>query len=175
LANIGLPYSASARNFAFRKTSFNKIEGYKNTLQTLSGDDDLLLREAVKHKLSIGIVTKPNSFVFTKSKEDFKKYINQKSRHTSTSNYYSRKIKIALGLWHLLNLFMLFSPILIFVNPSILYLFLFKVVNDILLIKILMKDFSYNFNLLEIILLQIFYEILLIVNYIKGIFSKSKW
>ena len=45
-ANIGLPYSASARNFGFTKEAFQKIGGYKNTTDTLSGDDDLLIKRS---------------------------------------------------------------------------------------------------------------------------------
>ena len=48
IAAVGLniPYSAAARSFGFRKTSFERIGGYSNTTETLSGDDDLLIREA---------------------------------------------------------------------------------------------------------------------------------
>ncbi|HSP88366.1 MAG TPA: glycosyltransferase, partial [Ignavibacteriaceae bacterium] len=53
-AILGFPYSAAARNFGFKKSSFNKIKGFANTQETLSGDDDLLLREAVKNKMKIG-------------------------------------------------------------------------------------------------------------------------
>ena len=56
-ANIGLTHSAAARNFGFKKTSFEKVGGYSKTTDTLSGDDDLLLREAVKNHLKIGTVT----------------------------------------------------------------------------------------------------------------------
>ena len=53
IAAVGLnkPYSAAARSFAFRKKSFERIGGYANTTETLSGDDDLLIREAVKNKM----------------------------------------------------------------------------------------------------------------------------
>ena len=50
-AGLNIPYSAAARSFAFRKSSFNKLNGFNKTTETLSGDDDLLIREAVKNKL----------------------------------------------------------------------------------------------------------------------------
>ncbi len=53
---LNIPYSAAARSFAFRKTSFKRVGGYGKTTETLSGDDDLLLREAVKNKMLIGTV-----------------------------------------------------------------------------------------------------------------------
>ncbi len=64
-AKLGLPYSAAARSFGFKKESFIKIEGFKNTTDTLSGDDDLLLLEAVKNNLKITTLTDPEAFVFS--------------------------------------------------------------------------------------------------------------
>ncbi len=173
--NIGLPYSAAARSFGFQKKSFLKIKGYKNTTETLSGDDDLLLREAVNNNLKIGIVTEPNAFVFTEAKKTFSEYLKQKARHTSTSNYYSFKIKFLLGLWHTLNLFFLISPLLMFVNISFGIFFLLKLFTDFITAKLLMNKFGYHFNITEIIYLQMTYELMLIVNYLKGTFGKEEW
>ncbi len=174
-ANIGLPYSAAARSFGFQKKSFERINGYQNTTDTLSGDDDLLLREAVRNKLRIDTITDSDSFVFTDAKESLGEFIKQKSRHTSTSNFYSIKVKLFLGLWHFLNLFMLFSVFLIPLNVNFVWLVLTKFIWDVIIIKYLMKTFSYKFNFIEIIVLQIFYELLLIVNYIRGLFYKDTW
>ena len=174
-ANIGLPYSAAARSFGFKKKSFEQIEGYKNTTETLSGDDDLLLREAVKNNFRIATITEPDAFVFSETKKTFKEYLQQKARHTSTANYYSFSRQLLLGFWHLLNLFFLFSPFLIFFNIRFSVLFLIKFLTDIIIANLLMKKFGYRFNIFEIIYLQIIYEILLIINYINGLFSKRKW
>jgi cellulose synthase/poly-beta-1,6-N-acetylglucosamine synthase-like glycosyltransferase len=174
-ANIGLPYSAAARSFGFNKESFNKIEGYKNTTKTISGDDDLLLAEAVKNKLRVGTIINPGAYVYTKAQETFSGFIKQKSRHTSTSNYYSAKVKLVLGLWHILNICMLLSVFLIYFDISFGYLFLVKIISDVFIVKYLMKTFSYNFKFSEIILLQIIYEGLLVVNYIRGSFVRDQW
>lgn len=174
-ANIGMPYSASARSLGFKRESFSKVGGYKNITQTLGGDDDLLLQEAVKAKLKIGIVTNKNSFVYTSSKTSFQDYFKQKARHVSTSNYYTNKIKIILGIWHLLNLFFLFSIFLIPLNFNFYILFLVKIISDIFLVKFSMKHFTYKFKILEVIYLQIFYEFFLIINYVNGTFTKIKW
>ncbi len=174
-ANLGLPYSAAARSFGFKKKSFEQIKGYKNTTETLSGDDDLLLREAVKNNLQITTISEPDAFVFSETKQTFKDYIKQKARHTSSSNYYSLSVKLMLGFWHLLNLFFLFSSILFFLDISFSILFFIKILTDFITVNLFMKKFGYKFNFFEIIYLQIIYEILLIINYINGQFSKNKW
>lgn len=172
---IGLPYSAAARNFGFKKTSFQKIKGYSNTTETLSGDDDLLLREAIKNKMKIGLVTEKRSFVYSKTKNTLREYLTQKARHTQTSLHYLARHKLFLGFWHLLNLFFLFSPVLIFIDSIFISLFLIKIITDIIIVFNIQKYFGYSFNPAKIFYLQIMYELFLVLNFINAFFCKSDW
>ena len=174
-ANIGMPYSAAARSFGFKKESFEKLSGYENTLDTISGDDDLLLREAVKHKMKIDIVANKNSFVYSDAPKSFSEYLTQKTRHIKTSFHYIFIHKVFLAVWHLINLFMLFSPVLMIIGSKFLILFLVKIFGDIYLVSSTKKYFNYKFNFLEIIFYQVIYEILLIINFLNGSFRKVKW
>ena len=175
MANIGLSYSAAARSFGFSKESYNKIEGYKNTFETLSGDDDLLLREAVKYKMNIGMVTDKEAFVYSSPKDNFKDYLTQKARHTKTSIHYLLRQKIILGFWHLLNLIFLISPILIFINFYFIILFLIKFLSDEIITLSFQKRFGYNFNFVRIFFTQIIYESLIVINFFNALFRKDKW
>ena len=175
MARLGLPFSAAARNFGFTKKAFKAIEGYSNTKDTLSGDDDLLLREAVKRKLKICSVTEPGSFVYSETKKTFKEYLQQRARHTQTSFHYLKKHQFILGFWHLLNLMFLFSPLLIFVNVWFAMLFPAKLIIDFITIKSTQNKFGYKFLFTEIFYLQIFYELLLVVHFINARFSEIKW
>ena len=114
---MGLPYSAAARNFGFTKQAFEILGGYSKTNQTISGDDDLLLREAVKKKMKIGTITEKGSHVYSKAEKLFKDYVSQKARHTQTSLHYLVIHKLFLGVWHLLNLLSLFSAVFMIYNP----------------------------------------------------------
>ena len=174
-AKIKFSYSASSRNFGFKKGSFEKIKGYSNTTETLSGDDDLLLREAVKHKLKIGIILNTGSFVYTSAKNNFREYFNQRARHTKTSFYYLPGRQIILALWHLVNLFLLLSPILVLFNKLFFLLFIIKLLFDLLTVKVLQNKFGYKFTSLEIIYLQILYEVFLVVHFVNALFKKDKW
>lgn len=175
LAKLGLPFSAAARSFGFSKKAFEKIEGYKNTTETLSGDDDLLLREAIKNNFNIGIVDNSDAFVYSKTKESWKDYLSQKARHASTSNYLLLKQKVALGFWHLVNLGLLFTFFLGFAEPIFLIPFFLKIIIDIGIVQLLQSKYGYKFSISESIVLQIIYELLLIINYLRGTFGKVKW
>jgi cellulose synthase/poly-beta-1,6-N-acetylglucosamine synthase-like glycosyltransferase len=175
MANIGMPYSAAARSFGFKKESFEKLSGYENTLDTISGDDDLLLREAVKHKMKINIVAEKDSFVYSEAPKSFSEYLMQKTRHIKTSFHYIFIHKVFLAVWHLINIFMLFSPLLMIISNKFLILFLVKIFGDIYLISSTKRYFNYKFNFFEIIFYQAIYEIFLIINFLNGSFRKVKW
>jgi len=174
-ANIGLAHSAAARNFGFKKTSFEKVGGYSKTTDTLSGDDDLLLREAVKNKLKLGTVTAKGSFVFSKTKETFKDYFNQRARHTQTSFHYLFKHQLMLGLWHVFNLIILFSPILFFLDIYFLLLLPVKLIVDLVVVLFSQNKFGYKFSFLEIIYLQIFYDLFLVIHFFNAKFGRIEW
>ncbi len=174
-ANIGLPHSAAARNFGFKKTSFEKVGGYSKTIDTLSGDDDLLLREAVRNNLKIGTVTAKDSFVFSKTKKTLKDYLKQRARHTQTSFHYLFKQQLLLGLWHLFNLLILFSPILFFLDIYFLLLLPVKLFIDLLIVLFNQGKFSYKFSFIEVLYLQIFYELFLIIHFFNAKFGKIEW
>ncbi len=174
-AKLGNPYSATARSFGFSKEAFMKVGGYKNTTNTLSGDDDLLLREAIKNRIKIGMVTNSDAFVFSKTKEIFSKYVNQKSRHTSTSIHYSIKNQLLLGLWHLLNLISLFSILALPFGTEFIFPFFIKLIIDIFILNNFQNNFGYKINPLLFIILQINYELNLIYFFIKGLSFSNRW
>ncbi len=174
-AGLGLPYSAAARNFGFTKSAFESVGGYSKTKQTLSGDDDLLLREAIKRKLNIGTLTKKGSFVYSDTMETLKEYLNQRARHTQTSAHYLIKHKVILAFWHLTNLFALFSVMLMIFNPLWGILFATKLIADVVVVKLFDKKFGYHFNLFGAIFLQITYELFLILHFINSKMLKIEW
>ncbi len=174
-AKLGVPYSASARSFGFSKKAFNKIDGYTNTTNTLSGDDDLLLREAVKNNFNIGMITDSDSFVFSKTKELFSEYVKQKSRHTSTSIYYSLKSQLLLGVWHFINLISLFSIFLLPFGTEFIFPLFIKLVIDIFILNNFQNNFGYKINPLWFIALQINYELNLIYFFLRGLKFSDRW
>jgi cellulose synthase/poly-beta-1,6-N-acetylglucosamine synthase-like glycosyltransferase len=172
---LKIPYTASARNLGFTKETYEKLGGYGNTIDTISGDDDLLLREAVKNKFKIYAVTNPGSFVYSETKKTFKDYFTQRARHTQSSFYYILKQKLFLTLWHFLNIAFIFSPLLMFVNILFVLPFLIKIVFDMARALLYQKNFGYKFRIYEVIYLQIFYEIFLFVHLFNAKFRKVRW
>jgi cellulose synthase/poly-beta-1,6-N-acetylglucosamine synthase-like glycosyltransferase len=177
IAAVGLniPYSAAARSFAFRKTSFERIGGYSNTTETLSGDDDLLLREAVKNKMLIGTVIEPDAFVYSAAPKTFNEYFQQKKRHLQTSFHYLLKQKIFLGFWHLINLLSLLSVLLIFISPVLALPFAVKLIHDVFVVIKYQQRLGHSFKFYEILYLQFLFEVFVVVNFFNSLSGNTKW
>mgnify|MGYP005848211065 FL=1 len=174
-AKIGFPYSASGANFGFSKKAFYEINGYEKLTSTLSGDDDLLIQKAAKEKMKVGFIHPNYARVRTKSAESIKEYLNRKARHTSASYYYSNKMKIILGFWHIINIASLISLLLAAFDSIFILPFLIKMICDIILISEFDSDFGYKFNIFQIIFFQILYEIFLCINIVNGFRFIGRW
>lgn len=177
IAAVGLniPYSAAARSFAFRKKSYERIGGYSKTIETLSGDDDLLLREAVKNKMLIGTLIDPEAFVYSPAPKSFDEYFKQKHRHLQTSFHYLLNQKLFLGFWHLINLFSLISILFIFISPVLALPFAAKIFYDLFIVIKHQQELGHKFKFYEIIYLQILFEIFLVINFFKSLSGKTEW
>jgi glycosyltransferase involved in cell wall biosynthesis len=170
-----IPYSAAARSLGFKRSSFNKMGGYETTREVPFGDDGLLIREAVRNKMRVGVVTDENSFVYTHPQKTFKEYFKQRKRHTRTSFYYSEKVKIMLAIWHLTNLLSLFSVFLLPISILFILPFLIKISVDAVTVLAFQRNFGYKFMVYEIIYLQVIYEIFLVVNFFNAMKGEVKW
>jgi len=172
---LRLTYTASARNFGFKKSAFEKISGYKNTTDTISGDDDLLLREAVKNKLKVCTFTAQDSFVYSETKDTFRNYLSQRARHTQSSFHYLFKQKMFLAIWHLLNIAFILSPLLMFINLFFILPFVFKLTLDLTTALTYQKKLGYRFKIAEVIYLQFLYEMFIIIHFFNAKFGKIEW
>uniref|UniRef100_A0A832DKS4 Glycosyltransferase n=1 Tax=Ignavibacterium album TaxID=591197 RepID=A0A832DKS4_9BACT len=174
-AGLNVPFSAAARSFAFRKSTFNKLNGFYNTTETLSGDDDLLIREAVKNKMKVGAFRFDNDLVYSAPANSLREYLQRKSRHLKTSHYYLLRHKTLLALWHSVNIVSMYSIFLTSVSYLFVIPFSVKMLIDSALILLIRKKLPHTFRLFEILYLQFFYETFLVINFLNSLFNKDKW
>lgn len=178
-ASSGIPYMGVGRNLMYRKSLFEKTGGFESHSNIASGDDDLMI-SAAGSKNNTAVCVDPDTFMFSDAKNTILKFLNQKSRHVSTSLYYSFLHKFLLSVFALTH--MLFYSCLVF---SFIYGWLnFSAILTILFLKwaiqILFqkqafkilngKDLMYRFPLLDI-LLVLYYYILPIFTLIR----KNGW
>ncbi|MDP3150932.1 MAG: glycosyltransferase [Ignavibacteria bacterium] len=172
---FNLPYSAASRSLGIRKEIFNQLGGFSKTLQTLGGDDDLLIREAVNNNCKIGIIAADASLVFSNPQKSFADYFLQKRRHTATSFHYLWQHKLFLAIWHLTNILAVDSLFILPFFPEAGFIFLTKIFCDYLIVYSFQRKFSYKFSFGEIFFFQILYECFIVVNFLNAKFFKVKW
>lgn len=120
-AKIGYAYMGVGRNMAYKKSVYEKVNGFNNHTHISSGDDDLFVKE-VTNKLNTEICFTNKSFTISKPATSLKKWIHQKSRHITTANHYKNFHKILLGLFYFSQiLFWILAVLLIIfkINPTL--------------------------------------------------------
>jgi hypothetical protein len=80
-----------------------------------------------------------------------------------------------LFFWHVLNLILLLSPLFFFLNPLFLVPILFKLLVDVVTVKVFEGKLDYKFGIFQIIGLQILYEFMIVVNIINSKLLDYKW
>lgn len=108
---LGRPYMAVGRNFSYPRSMFDRIGGFEHSLQSLSGDDDLLVQEAHRHGIPVRYVADPDAFVVSEAPKTWRQWARQKLRHTSAGRHYDRGVQFALAVFHGSNLLVWCAPL----------------------------------------------------------------
>lgn len=178
-ALAGKPYMGVGRNLAYKKSLFEKVKGFERHVHIASGDDDLFVMEAA-NRSNVAIVLDHDSHTISRSKENFKDWYNQKSRHLTTGSAYKNSILFRLTL---INFVFLLWPFVLLIN-LILHKYLL-VVLTLWLIKILIQYIIFKFTLSKLttganlILSVIFGNVLMflsmVIVFTNMITKRNKW
>ena len=94
----GIPYMGVGRNLMYRKSLFMRNKGFESHKNIASGDDDLMISEVTTAQNTVVNLLK-ESFVYSDGKASLTSFLQQKSRHITTSVHYKAKHKYMLGLF----------------------------------------------------------------------------
>ncbi len=105
---LGKPITCNGRNLAYRKETFNSVDGFKEIQKLISGDDDLFLHLIVQRTdWKVRYAIDNQTIVPSKVPGGFEQFANQRIRHASKGRYYSSNLKLSLVLVYLFNLLLL--------------------------------------------------------------------
>jgi cellulose synthase/poly-beta-1,6-N-acetylglucosamine synthase-like glycosyltransferase len=116
-ARIGNGYMAVGRNFAYKKATYEKVNGFKSHYSVMSGDDDLFFQEVAK-KGNHAICIDPDAFCFSEAEDSWESWLSQKKRHLSASKHYKVIKKALLGIYPLTLLLMVLSFVILLSNHT---------------------------------------------------------
>lgn len=95
----GNPTTCNGANFAYKKSLFFEMDGFKGIDDLASGDDELLLHKvAEQHTSKIGFCKSRNAIVYTDAKTSLQSFISQRKRWASKSTKYKDKKVVVLGV-----------------------------------------------------------------------------
>ncbi|OPZ71451.1 MAG: Beta-monoglucosyldiacylglycerol synthase [bacterium ADurb.Bin478] len=86
--HLGVPLAASGQNLGYRRSAFDRVNGYRTISRRVSGDDVLLMQMIRKHTdCSILFASDPDSYVVSAPQPTWADFINQRNRWASNGGY----------------------------------------------------------------------------------------
>lgn len=179
LHNGGYTSLSNGANLSFRKELWEELNGYESHQSVPSGDDELLVQQAVeKYPGRIIWRTTKSSIVSTLSNDSINKLYHQRLRWASKWRYYSSNtmkfVAIFTVLWHLA----LFTGIVLLFFQWDLLLALalgLKFLLEFALIIIMSLYLHQRFNLFGFLLLQVLYSPYVIFFGVLSNFLPFQW
>lgn len=173
---IHKPFICNGANFAYRKTSFQNVNGFEGNTNVASGDDIFLLEKLLKQDAKkVHYLKSKKAVITTKPVKDFSSLVQQRLRWTSKTSRYKNAFAKGIGLIVLFgNLtclalipFVLFNltslriaSTLMFIKLSIDFLLLFKssrfFKQETLLLSYIFSGILYPFFAVYIAFLSVF-------------------
>ena len=128
----GRGITCTGRNLAVCTEALRDVEGYRNTPDSLSGDDDFLLQAISKSRgWQVGYCFEPASFVNATGPKNLKHFIRQKQRHISAGKHYGFLAQLGFGSFHFMNYLLWISAFAgIFVDARLIVPLVIKIIID---------------------------------------------
>ena len=119
LAWAGRPYMGVGRNLAYTKSTFHRTKGFASHMRRLSGDDDLLVQEAVAAGARAAVVADAPAHTRSQPARSWSAWWRQKRRHLSAGSRYRAADRRRIGFFMASNgLFYLLTPAVLAVGWS---------------------------------------------------------
>jgi glycosyltransferase involved in cell wall biosynthesis len=121
-AKKGQAYMGVGRNLSYTRACFFRNKGFASHIKLTGGDDDLFIRDAVKHSRTTVVLDKEGQ-TLSIPKKTFREWILQKRRHMAAGKYYKAADKRKIGLFVISNLlFYVLAIILLVLNSQMVIL-----------------------------------------------------
>ena len=110
----GHPYMGVGRNLAYTRATFQRTKGFASHIRRLSGDDDLLVQDAVALGARAAVVADPAAHTRSQPVGTWRAWWRQKRRHLSAGTRYRAADRLRLGVFMGSSvLFYVFTPMLV--------------------------------------------------------------
>ncbi|MFM2157316.1 MAG: hypothetical protein RL516_2065 [Bacteroidota bacterium] len=173
------PLLNSGANLAFRKSSFDEVQGYQSHEHIASGDDVFLML-SFANKWNDSVVSNPKSKVTTATVNSWSAYFQQRSRWGMKARHYKDKNLLQIGFLFLLsNLGMVAMMIAACLSIYFLLIFLIAVLFRFSAEQALLKRYYAYYNSplssMQVLMLSVFYPIVFLITLVSGWIAPGSW
>ncbi|MBJ6108378.1 glycosyltransferase [Hymenobacter sp. BT523] len=107
----GWPYMGVGRNLAYTRACFNATKGFASHMRLLSGDDDLLVQDAVRYGQRITVVADASAHTLSEPAPTWRAWWHQKRRHLSAGRAYRLADRLRIGTFVAANVLFYFATV----------------------------------------------------------------
>ncbi len=177
---LGHGTHASARNLGFRRSAFERAEGYGNSDKIVSGDDTLLLHR-IQRQSPAGVATVPDrsTHVYTRAPWEFTSFLRQRTRHMSTGKYFDPVLIVFGAVLYGYHVLTMLAAVLTMLNPAYFMVFcasfLWKNAVDSLTFSRTAAVFGLRVEWRKFLLNELLLTVYLAVMPVAGLFFSGSW
>ena len=114
----GWAYMGVGRNLAYTRACFTATKGFASHIRQLSGDDDLLVQDAVRHGQRVAVVADPSAHTLSEPAATWRAWWRQKRRHLSAGRAYRLADRLRVGTFVLANMLFYLATIALLLSPN---------------------------------------------------------
>ena len=114
----GWAYMGVGRNLAYTRACFTATKGFASHIRQLSGDDDLLVQDAVRQHQRVAVVANPAAHTLSKPAATWLAWWRQKRRHLSAGRAYRLADRLRVGTFLLANMLFYLAAIVLLFSPN---------------------------------------------------------
>lgn len=114
----GWPYMGVGRNLAYTRACFAATKGFASHIRQLSGDDDLLVQDAVRRGQRVAVVADPAAHTLSQPAVSWAGWWRQKRRHLSAGRAYYLGDRLRLGIFLLANMLFYLVMVVLAFSPN---------------------------------------------------------
>ncbi len=177
---IGRAFMCNGANLSYKRSAYEKVDGFRNNENITSGDDVFLLQKFKAAGLCIGFLKDTEAAVFTKYQKDLGSLISQRIRWGAKTPAYKDNFAKFIGLIVMLfNAFLIISAFLALFGllnyQILLFVFLIKFNLDFVLIFKTADFFGRSLAMKDYFWISILHPFFLSFTAVLSFFSGFHW
>jgi cellulose synthase/poly-beta-1,6-N-acetylglucosamine synthase-like glycosyltransferase len=114
----GWPYMGVGRNLAYTRGCFTATKGFASHIRQLSGDDDLLVQDAVRQGQRVAVVADASAHTLSEPSATWAAWWHQKRRHLSAGRAYRFGDHFRVGTFVMANLLFYLTTVVLVFSPN---------------------------------------------------------